>query len=104
MAAVRRQPMAVIHHSDHGSQYTPLSFGKRCETFGIRVSMGTFGDCYDNAMAESFFASTVHPTYPIRLSASRPSVLMNCGHWVLMVTGLAPATVNNHLASLSAFT
>ena len=49
--------MAVIHHSDHRSQYTPLSFGKRCETFGIRVSMGTVGDCYDNAMAEGFFAS-----------------------------------------------
>ena len=57
MAAVRRQPMAVIHHSDHGSQYTSIAFGKRCETFGIRVSMGTVGDCYDNAMAESFFAS-----------------------------------------------
>jgi len=57
MAAVRRQPIAVIHHSDHGSQYTSLAFGKRCETFGIRVSMGTVGDCYDNAMAESFFAT-----------------------------------------------
>lgn len=56
MAAVRRQPMAVIQHSDHGSQYTSLAFGKRCETFGIRVSMGTVGDCIDNAMDESFFA------------------------------------------------
>ena len=47
----------MIHHSDHGSQYTSLAFGKRCEAFGIRKSMGSVGDCYDNAMAESFFAS-----------------------------------------------
>ena len=57
MAAVRRQPLAVIHYSDHGSQYTSLAFGKHCETFVIRVFMGSVGDCYDNAMAESFFAS-----------------------------------------------
>lgn len=57
MTAVRLPPMAVIHHRDHGSRYTSLAIGKRCETFGIRVSMGTVGDCYDNAMAESDFAS-----------------------------------------------
>lgn len=57
MAATQRRPEGVIHHSDHGSQYTSLAFGKRCEAFGIRLSMGTVGDCYDNALAESFFAS-----------------------------------------------
>lgn len=57
MAAIQREAAGVIHHSDHGSQYTSLAFGSRCNAFGIRVSMGSVGDCYDNAMAESFFAS-----------------------------------------------
>jgi len=57
MAATQRLPDGVNHHSDHGSQYTSLAFGTRCEAFGVRRSMGSVGDCYDNAMAESFFAS-----------------------------------------------
>ena len=47
----------VIHHSDQGSQYTSLAFGERCRQMSVRPSMGTVGDAYDNAMAESFFAS-----------------------------------------------
>jgi putative transposase len=57
MAVQRRQPQAVIHHSDHGSQYTSLAFGNRCRQAGVRPSMGTVGDAYDNAMCESFFAT-----------------------------------------------
>lgn len=58
MALWNRQPdPGVIHHSDHGSQYTSLAFGQRCRRAGIVPSRGTVGDCYDNAMAESFFAS-----------------------------------------------
>ena len=41
MAVQRRQPQAVIHHSDHGSQYTSLAFGNRCRQAGVRPSMGT---------------------------------------------------------------
>ena len=47
----------MIHHCDQGSQYTSIAFGKRCKEMGVRPSMGTVGDAYDNAMAESFFAS-----------------------------------------------
>jgi transposase InsO family protein len=47
----------VIRHSDQGSQYTSLDFGKRCKEMGVRPPMGSVGDAYDNAMAESFFAS-----------------------------------------------
>jgi putative transposase len=43
--------------SIHGSQYTSLAFGRRCREAGIAVSMGSVGDCYDNALAESFFAT-----------------------------------------------
>lgn len=57
MALAQRQPKNVIHHSDQGSQYTSIAFGKRCAAFGVTLSMGSAGDCYDNAMAESFFAS-----------------------------------------------
>ncbi len=58
MAVWNRHPaVGVIHHSDHGCQYTSLLFGERCQAVGIRCSMGSVGDCYDNAMAESFFAT-----------------------------------------------
>lgn len=57
MAVRQRQPQAVIHHSDHGSQYTAFAFGNRCRQAGVRPSMGTVGDAYDNAMCESFFAT-----------------------------------------------
>jgi putative transposase len=57
MALWQRRPENVIHHSDQGSQYTSLAFGKRCTKAGIRPSMGSVGDCYDNAMCESFFAT-----------------------------------------------
>jgi putative transposase len=57
MAVARRRPAGVIHHSDHGSQYTSIVFGQRCKDAGVIPSMGTVGDCYDNAMCESFFAT-----------------------------------------------
>jgi putative transposase len=56
MAVFRRKPQSVIHHSDRGSQFTSIAFTKRCELFGVLMSMGSVGDCYDNAMAESFNA------------------------------------------------
>jgi putative transposase len=58
MALWNRRPGAgLIHHADHGTQYTSLAFGRRCRQAGITPSMGSVGDCFDNAMAESFFAS-----------------------------------------------
>lgn len=57
MAYAQRGPREVIHHSDHGSEYTAIAFGTRCTKLGVRPSMGSVGDCYDNAMAESFFST-----------------------------------------------
>jgi putative transposase len=57
MAILQRSPIQVIHHSDQGCQYTSIEFGKRCREAGVRPSMGSVGDCYDNAMCESFFAT-----------------------------------------------
>jgi len=57
MALGQRRPTGVIHHSDQGSQYTSLAFGQRCAQARVRPSMGSVGECFDNAMCESFFAT-----------------------------------------------
>lgn len=58
MAIARRAPEAgLIHHSDQGSQFVSLAFGQAAGKAGIARSMGSRGDCYDNAVAESFFAT-----------------------------------------------
>jgi putative transposase len=58
MAIARRRPTAgLVHHSDRGTQYTSFAFGRRARDAGIALSMGSTGDAYDNALAESFFAS-----------------------------------------------
>jgi putative transposase len=58
MAVARRRPEpGLIHHSDQGSQYVALGFGQQARDAGIAVSMGSKGDAYDNAVAESFFAT-----------------------------------------------
>jgi transposase InsO family protein len=53
----RRPARGLIHHSDHGCQYTSLVFTRRLEDAGILGSMGSVGDALDNAIAESFFAT-----------------------------------------------
>jgi putative transposase len=68
MAVARRRPdPGLVHHSDHGSQYTAVIFGQRCEQLGIDVSMGSIGDCYDNAVCEAF-----HSTLKRELVHRRP--------------------------------
>ena len=57
MALSQRKPRDVIHHSDQGTQYTSIEFGLRCQRAGVRPSMGSAGDCYDNALCVSFFAT-----------------------------------------------
>ena len=57
MALAQRRPTDVIHHSDHGCQYTSFAFGHRCRDAAVRPSMGSVGDAYDNALCESFFAT-----------------------------------------------
>ena len=57
MAITLRKPDDVVHHSDQGCQYTSIAFGLRCKEAGVRPSTGSVGDCFDNAMCESFFAT-----------------------------------------------
>jgi putative transposase len=75
MAVQRRRPdIGLVHHSDQGSQYTSLVFTRRCRAVGIDVSMGSRGDCFDNAVLESFHASLkkdlIHRrTWPTKVEA-----------------------------------
>ena len=78
MAIGQRRPGDVIHHSDQGSQYTSLAFGKRCKEAGIRPSMGSVGDAYDNAMCESFFATLECELLDRRRFASQAEARMAC--------------------------
>lgn len=57
MALWQRRPEGVIHHSDQGTQCTSIAVGQRCTEAGVRPSMGSVGDAYDNAMRESLFAT-----------------------------------------------
>lgn len=56
MAIENRQPEATLIHSDHGTQFTSWAFTQRAIDSGLVPSMGSIGDCYDNAMIESFWA------------------------------------------------
>ena len=54
----RRQPASgLIHHSDHGVQYASGRYVERLEAIGVRISMAAVGNVYENALAESFFAT-----------------------------------------------
>ena len=57
MALETRAARGVVFHSDRGCQYTALAFSQRCAEAGIQQSMGRVGSCFDNAMAESLFAT-----------------------------------------------
>lgn len=74
----RRPPRDVIHHSDQGSQYTSLAFGTRCKKAGVRPSLGSVGDAYDNAMCESFFATLECELLDRRRFASQAEARVAC--------------------------
>jgi putative transposase len=82
MAITMRRPKEVIHHSDHGCQYTSYAFGKRCREAGIMPSMGTVGDAYDNAMAESFFATLEREVLNRRRFKSQAEAKMAIFDWL----------------------
>jgi putative transposase len=82
MAITQRQPSAVIHHSDRGCQYTSYAFGKRCREAGVMPSMGSVGDAYDNAMAESFFATLERELLNRRRFRSQAEAKMAVFEWI----------------------
>jgi putative transposase len=82
MALVQRRPKGVIHHSDPGCQYTSYAFGKRCQEAGVMPSIGSVGDAYDNAMAESFFATLERELLSRRRFPSAAEAKMAVFEWL----------------------
>jgi putative transposase len=82
MALVQRRPEGVIHHSDPGCQYTSYAFGKRCQEAGVMPSIGSVGDAYDNAMAESFFATLERELLSRRRFRSAAEAKMAVFEWL----------------------
>lgn len=54
-AAARQTSRNTIIHADHGAQFTSWAFTTNVRNYGLKLSLGTIGDCYDNAMIESFW-------------------------------------------------
>ena len=77
MAAQQRDPEKTGHHSDQGSQQEAIAFGQRCEDAGVRPSMGSVGDCYDNALCESFFATLECELIERKSYATRPEARLS---------------------------
>ena len=82
MALAPRRPKSVIHHSDRGCQYTSYAFGKRCQEMGVMPSMGSVGDAYDNAMAESFFATLEREVLQRRNFKTQAEARMAVFEWI----------------------
>jgi putative transposase len=84
MAVTRRQPGgdSTILHSDHGTQYTSWAFGKRLRDAGLLGSMGTIGDCYDNAMMESFWHTMQLELLDTRAWESREQLANAIFEWI----------------------
>ena len=82
MTIGQRRPRGVVLHSDQGSQYTSLAFGMRCKEAGVRPSMGSVGDAYDNALAESFFASLEGELLARRKFTSQAEARMACFSYI----------------------
>lgn len=81
-ALAQRRPDAVVHHSDHGCQYTSYSFGNRCREMSVMPSMGSVGDAYDNAMAESFFATLEREVLNRRRFKTQAEAKMALFEWI----------------------
>ena len=84
MAVTRRQPGgdATILHPDHGAQYTSWAFGKRLRDAGLPGSIGTVGDCYDNAMMESFWHAMQLELLDTRTRETREELANAIFEWI----------------------
>jgi transposase InsO family protein len=72
----------VIFHTDRGSQYTSAEFRALCETHGVKQSMGRTGVCWDNALAESFFATYKLELIEPRSWQTRARTRTATVHWI----------------------
>lgn len=88
MAYAQRCPDDVIHHSDHGGEYTAVAFSTRCWELGVTRSMGSVGDCFDNAMMESFFSSLEAEVLDRYRFSTRDEARREIFSWLGGITGI----------------
>jgi putative transposase len=74
--------IGVLRRSVESAQYTSVAFGKRCGEAGVRASMASVGDAYDNAMAESFFSTLEAELLKRRRFASKTEARMACFSYI----------------------
>jgi len=72
----------VLRRPVESAQYTSVTFGKRCTEAGVRPSMGSVGDAYDNAMAESFFSTLEAELLSRRRFTSQAEARMACFSYI----------------------
>jgi transposase InsO family protein len=72
----------LVHHSDRGSTYASDDYRKALETRGIECSMSRKGDCWDNAVAESFFATLKREMDNADDLESRASATMSISEYI----------------------
>ena len=105
MAVLTRRPRGVIHHSDQGSQYTSIAFGQRCRNAGVRPSMGSVGDAYDNAMSSSSGAgSRRRPKHGSSSSISSRGSTIRVGvirRWAISLPSITSAIMGTIPARIS---
>ncbi len=95
MAIWRRQPAeSTVVHSDHGTQYTSWAFGRRLRAAGLLGSMGTVGDAYDNAVAESFFGTLQLELLDRHRWSSRDELASAMFEWIECFSTTRPAATH----------
>ena len=72
----------LVHHSDRGSQYTSIDFTQELTDHGVLASVGSVGDAYDNAMAESFVDSFKTELVQDRVWQSRSQLELAVVEWI----------------------
>jgi transposase InsO family protein len=78
----RRPPAGVIFHSDRGSQYTSRDFAELAKANGVELSIGRTGECWDNAVAESFFATIKRELIETRPWPTRAGLKRAVFEWI----------------------
>ncbi|MFB4302533.1 IS3 family transposase [Actinomadura sp. NTSP31] len=83
-SVARRKPQvnSTIQHSDHGTQFTSWMFGKRLRDAGLLGSMDTVGDCFDNAMMESFWGTMQLELLDTRKWSTRTELAAAVFEWI----------------------
>jgi putative transposase len=84
MATWRRRPPEgqTVAHSDHGAQYTSWAFSQRLRAAGLLGSMGTIGDCFDNAMAEALFSTMQRELFNTRVWDTKDQLASAIFDWI----------------------